>query len=222
MAIVSPGFATAFRASVSASVQPQVIATSSGESACPQRSARRAISWRSGRWPLGCGVDIIFGALDPRGPRQEAVEPAGRQQFGARYRAAERHQPGIAGIFQQFHHHAGNRHMGGIRRRPRNRRRLQRNRAAPGNIEAGLRPRLQHAAILQQAIGLQRGRQADAPLPADLAQRRRPRSRRQRAAVDQPGDEACELFVSIAGIGPQRRACFHGSTRLPHGQFGGS
>src|SRR5439155_16413562 len=53
MAIVSPGRETTFRAKTRASVQPHVMAMSSGESACPQRSARRAISRRSRGSPLG-------------------------------------------------------------------------------------------------------------------------------------------------------------------------
>ncbi len=79
MAIVSPGRATTFRASTRASVQPHVMAMSSGESACPQRSARRAISRRNRGSPLGT-VYVLYSPPSTRAARarKRSSRPAAR------------------------------------------------------------------------------------------------------------------------------------------------
>src|SRR5262249_40504574 len=85
-------------------------------------------------------------------------------------------------------------------------RHLQGGRAAPGHVVAGLRPRLQHAAVFQQMVRLQRGRKTDASLPADLAQRGRSRSDGQRTFVYQRGYELSDLLVAIVRISAHQRS----------------
>ena len=68
MAIVSPARATVRSASISASVQPHVMTTSSGDSAWPQREARRAISRRSRGSPFGT-VYVLYSAPLTRAAR---------------------------------------------------------------------------------------------------------------------------------------------------------
>ena len=65
------------------------------------------------------------------------------------------------------------------------------------HVKARLRSRLQDPAILERAVGLERGRQTDAPLLGDLPKRGRARPRDQRAVVDEIGDEPRGRLVPI-------------------------
>ena len=163
----------------------------------PLRRAARDLLAQA-RLTLGMGVDVVLGTLEARRAREKAVEPPGREQLGARDRAAERHQPRIGRIFQEIEHQARDRDGGGAARRFRDRGPLQPAGRPARDVEAGLRPRLDHPAILEQPIGLQHGGEADLLLRADPPHRRHARARRQRAAVDQAGDEAGQFLVAIA------------------------
>src|SRR5262249_41515074 len=91
-------------------------------------------------------------------------------------------------------------HAGGLPRRPGDCRRLQCNAAALGDIKAGLRSGLENTPVLQQTVGLQRGRKTGLSLLADLTKRGNARSRPQRAAVHETRDEVRELLISVRWI----------------------
>ena len=74
-----------------------------------------------------------------------------------------------------------------------------------GDIEARFRPRLQHAAVLQEPIGMQHRRNARPALRRDAADRGRAHARTQHAAIEKPHDELGQLLVaeglpSCAGV----------------------
>jgi hypothetical protein len=151
---------------------------------------------------LGDGIAVVVDALDARRPREEAIQAAGRQQFGAGDGAAQRHQPRIGRMLQQLEHDTGDGDAGGPARQRRAGRRRQRSRRLPRNVEAGLRPGFEAATVLQQAIGLQRRGQADPALAADLPERGRACAWPERAAVDQGRDEVRQLLIAETRIGP--------------------
>ena len=59
------------------------------------------------RVALRAGVDVVVAAILPRSTRQMPVQSACVQQFGARDRAAERHEVRIGRMLQELDDHAG-------------------------------------------------------------------------------------------------------------------
>ena len=73
-------------------------------------------------------------------------------------------------MLQQLEHNARDRDLHGLERRLRLGRGGERNGRAARDVESRLWARLKNPTVLQQAIGLERGRYADPALRANLAQ----------------------------------------------------
>ena len=189
---MSPGRATAFSANAAAG-DDDILGRPALAPA--QRAAADLPAQR--RVPFGRGVDIVVETLYPRRSRQKPVELPRGQQFRARHRAAQRHQSRVGGIFDQVEHGRGDRDAGRLARRLRNRWGFQRRTRALGDVIAGPRPRFENAAIFEQLIGLERGRQAGAPVPAQPPQRWCARAGPKRPLFDQPGNETREFLVAV-------------------------
>src|SRR5206468_4227002 len=122
--------------------------------------------------PLGDGVRVVVAPLDPREPRQEAIQSPRREELGVGNRAPQRDQVRIRSVLQEFRDDTGDGDRRGSPRGPRDRRRLQKNGGALRHIKARLRLSLQDPAILERPVRLERGRQTDATLPGDLPDRK--------------------------------------------------
>ncbi len=153
-------------------------------------------------------------ALDPGRPGEKAVEPARGQHVGARDRAAERHHFRPSGIFEKLNHAGGDRDLSGFPVRPRGLRRLPHRRGAMGDVKAGFRPRLENAAILEQAVGLEHGRDADGVLEGDAPHRGRTHTGAQRASFDQARNDARQFLIAIGFIAGVHTGQGHGASLL--------